>query len=78
MIEVFKTNITNRALSSEIINKLNEMFPGYQSNFDLEDCDNILRIDAGNENLNSETIIKLLHENGFAAETLPDEISIIQ
>ena len=39
-------------------------------NFDLEDCDKILRIDSPTEI--TETIIKLLQEKGFKCEELTD------
>lgn len=44
MVQIFKTNVTNKIeveLQSVILSKEN---PGYKINFDLDDCDNILRI----------------------------------
>lgn len=37
-------------------------------NFDLEDCDRILRVEA--ESISYQTIIELLNKNGFLAEVL--------
>ncbi|RZJ53077.1 MAG: hypothetical protein EOO44_09685 [Flavobacterium sp.] len=46
MIYVFKTSVdTNSKLESATI-LLNELLPDSLWNFDLEDCDNILRIDS--------------------------------
>ncbi len=75
MIEVFKTNITEVKHSMLIIRELKEKFPDYKINFDLEDCDNILRIDTGNGILDNSSIIKIVGENGFEIEILADEIS---
>lgn len=44
MVQIFKTNVTNKIeaeLQSVILSKEN---PGYKIKFDLDDCDNILRI----------------------------------
>lgn len=51
-------------LIDQIINKI----PNGDINFDLEDCDKILRIEA--ERISIETIISLLNQNGFHAEVL--------
>jgi len=70
MIYVFKTSI-NIEKEIEIIKPfLNKLLPLGSWNFDLEDCDNILRIDTLIEK--SEEIIKLLKDNGFDCEELPD------
>jgi hypothetical protein len=44
MIEVFKTNVQEVEQSILIVGKLLEHFPNSAINFDLEDCDKILRI----------------------------------
>ncbi|QSB28113.1 hypothetical protein [Flavobacterium sp. CLA17] len=49
MIYVFKTSVDTNSklkLASEL---LNELLADAQWNFDLEDCDNILRIDSETE-----------------------------
>ena len=46
MIEVFKTNIQNIKEAYFVMSQLLKRFPDYKINFDLEDCDNILRIDG--------------------------------
>ena len=44
MVEVFKTNVQSTGEAKRIVQKLSEEFPKYQINFDLSDCDKILRI----------------------------------
>ena len=69
MIEVFKTNIKTpvQALSLEAV--LKNQFAAAAISFDLEDCDNILRIDGISESDN-QIIIETLQNNGFWCEVL--------
>ncbi len=46
MIYVFKTSVDNQAKFESASALLNQLLPESQWNFDLEDCDNILRIDS--------------------------------
>ena len=46
MIFVFKTNVDSISKVKKVTPKLNMLFPNSKWNFDLEDCDNILRIDS--------------------------------
>ena len=45
IVEIFKTNVNNQQLANRIIADLIHLYPNYRINFDLEDCDNILRIE---------------------------------
>ena len=44
MVEVFKTNVQSSSEARLIIQKLAEEFPEHKINFDLSDCDKILRV----------------------------------
>jgi hypothetical protein len=68
MVEVFKTNISDNSLTKGIINKLEIKLPNSKINFDLEDCDRILRIES--ENINPIVIIEVLLKEGFKCEVL--------
>lgn len=46
MVEIFKTNIESDQEAAEILNALQFAFPDYKMNFDLEDCDKILRVES--------------------------------
>ena len=48
MVEIFKTNVRSIREAKRIIQKLAEEFPKYKINFDLSDCDRILRIQGNN------------------------------
>ena len=45
-----------------------EVFPSHKINFDLDDCDKILRMEG--ERIESEKIISLLNSNGHQCEML--------
>lgn len=49
MVEVFKTNIEREHTAAKIKLELLELFPGCKINFDLDDCDRILRIESAVE-----------------------------
>jgi len=68
MIEVFKTNVQEAAQSRMIVEKLLEHFPGSNINFDLEDCDKILRIHS--ISISKKRVIALLNADGFDCEVL--------
>ncbi len=63
MIEVFKTNVQNETDTTIIIKNIQEYFYDHKINFDLEDCDKILRIEANK--IESGKIIELLNILNF-------------
>ncbi|MEH6680243.1 MAG: hypothetical protein V7724_06820 [Sediminicola sp.] len=69
MISVFKTSVFTENDINLLRSKLEEL-PQTEWNFDLEDCDKILRIDAPTEI--SFTVIDLLKGKGFYCEELAD------
>ena len=68
MIEVFKTNIDDEQAATSILNQLVSLLPQSFINFDLEDCDKILRIQ--NCEVQIAAIVKILNQNGFECERL--------
>lgn len=70
MVEVFKTNITKQKQSRQIVEKLSQTFPKYNINFDLEDCDNILRIENPIGHVDNEGLMQCINAIGFHIEPL--------
>lgn len=68
MVEVFKTNVYEEEKSKVILQKLLEYFPENKINFDLEDCDKILRIEG--ENILPVQIMELVNAHGHECEIL--------
>jgi hypothetical protein len=70
MIYVFKISVKTKKTVRQLTPKLNNILSSSKWNIDIEDCDNILRIDSKTEI--SEQTIKLLTANGFECSKLPD------
>jgi len=67
-VDVFKTTVRRKEDAAQIVNLLQEYFPNHHINFDLEDCDKILRIEGVD---NNQTFIKnALLQQGFICEIL--------
>lgn len=71
-VEVYKTNISDQKQTIIVLQELHKRFPGYRANFDLYDCDKILRIESSRLQISNDTIVGLLNEFGYLAEPLPD------
>jgi hypothetical protein len=68
MIEVFKTNVQLISDSIHIIDIIKKQFPNYKINFDLEDCDKILRVEG--DKIASKSIVDCLNYLGYACVEL--------
>jgi len=68
MIEVFKTNIENGAIANVLAAEIGMLFPGSSVDFDLDDCDRILRIKG--HSINAQSIIDILGQRGYFCELL--------
>jgi len=67
MVEVFKTNIETNEEAVQIRNLLLELFPNCQINFDLDDCDRVLRIEG---TVSSAEVVELVKEHSYRCEVL--------
>ena len=72
MVEVFKTNVNERDHANMLINQIHKIFTDYKANFDLDDCDKILRVKSIKGVIEPSCLIDLLKKFGFHAEVLPD------
>jgi hypothetical protein len=68
MVEVFKTNIEEEELAKQLRLKLLVHFPHCKINFDLQDCDNILRVEG--KQIASEEIIEVINVHGYRCQVL--------
>jgi len=68
MVEVFKTNVQKKAQSKMLLCVLSEAFPSFKTNFDLSDCDKVLRVEG--DNMEASGIMILVKEYGFKCEIL--------
>ncbi|WP_423146702.1 hypothetical protein [Rubrolithibacter danxiaensis] len=68
MVEVFITNVRKASHAKALEALLLQHFPESSINFDLDDCDKILRIEGGN--FLTEKVEVLVKESGFMCEVL--------
>ena len=68
MIHVFKTSVTKEVDIKKLKPRIDGLTDDMKWNFDLEDCDNILRIDSSS--ISPKTIIEVLNEFNFECQEL--------
>lgn len=62
MIEIFKTNVSNERQAARVLKLLGARLPGCRFNFDLEDCDRILRAETYQGQVPVAMIIRIAEE----------------
>jgi hypothetical protein len=62
-IEVFKTNVKTQKNADRVINLIKRRLPVDKINFDLADCDKILRVEA--KEIQVQPILNLVLDSGF-------------
>ena len=67
-VEVFRTNVLEEDLARRLTTKLLALFPHYRINFDLEDCDKILRVEGAM--VSHDQIIDLVTREGYQCHVL--------
>lgn len=72
MVEVFKTNVKDFEQAEWLLDAIHGSFNNCRANFDLDDCDKILRIESSNGYIESNSIIYFLEEYGCKAQILED------
>lgn len=73
MVEIYKTNVTKVYQADYLLQKIHENFKTYSANFDLEDCDKILRIES-DKKIDSAALIHFFNTFNFCLEILPDNV----
>ena len=67
---MFKTNVNEKQQAELILKAIHHEHSCYVANFDLQDCDKILRIKAANGVVMTEPIIMLINRLGYRAVLL--------
>jgi hypothetical protein len=68
MVEVFTTSVQEQCEADKILVLLQQRFPASKINFDLHDCDKILRVEGNTVEV--EKVMMLVKENGFVCRVL--------
>ncbi|MDQ2656731.1 MAG: hypothetical protein M3Y60_04860 [Bacteroidota bacterium] len=73
-IEVFKTNVADDVQAVSIVAHIQSAFKDYTANFDLDDCDRILRVVSCGVAIDVMALLQLLKRFGFDAQVLSDDV----
>jgi|JI7StandDraft_1071085.scaffolds.fasta_scaffold695799_2 hypothetical protein len=73
IIEIFQTNVDSESIAQTILTEINNLFPELVVNFDLEDCDRILRLVTPSYDFVPK-VSAILVDSGYQCEVLPDDI----
>ncbi|SDD92337.1 hypothetical protein SAMN04487894_11652 [Niabella drilacis] len=68
-VEVFKTNVPGPPVAKVLTIKLKALLPSAKINFDLDDCDHILRVEA-RRTIDVALIRNCILYHGYEAELL--------
>ncbi len=72
IVKVFKTDVQDRISAVQIVSYLQRQFVQFKINFDLDDCDKILRIESRNGMIPETDIQRHIAIFGHYCEPLPD------
>ena len=73
MIEVFKTDVNEKDHARMLVDRIHKAFSHCRANFDLEDCDKILRVKGITGEGEIWQIVTLVKSFGWHVEILPDD-----
>jgi hypothetical protein len=71
-IEVFRTNVVKISEATRLLEMLAACLPDCSFNFDLTDCDKVLRARGKYITCYQSTIVELIKDAGYYIEILPD------
>ena len=70
IVEIFKTDVSTISDANFIIKELRRHFPSFRINFDLNDCDKILRLEAKACEIEVHQIVKIVRKLNFKIELI--------
>ncbi|WPU99215.1 hypothetical protein SNE26_24690 [Mucilaginibacter sp. cycad4] len=68
MVEVFKTNVEDPAQAAKLVGLLQKHITNSSVNFDLEDCDKVLRIEG--PDISTQLVMGILDDHGYKCQLL--------
>ena len=69
-IEIYKTNVKNKTAAKKILAEIVSKQPHYCCNFDLDDCDKVLRIENASGRIDNDLIFEILENNNHEGAIL--------
>jgi hypothetical protein len=70
IVEVFKTNVISKLAARAILVEIGTHQPEYKCNFDLEDCDKVLRIENASGRVDVNLVMEILGAKNYQCEIL--------
>ena len=71
-VEIFRTNVKSKRTAKIILEALHISLPEYHFNFDLEDCDCILRVQRNSGFFETTKIIQIVKDHNMAISLFED------
>ncbi|MDR3711225.1 MAG: hypothetical protein P4L51_00295 [Puia sp.] len=71
-VQVFRTDVPDQDAAADIVLVLKECYAHCSINFDMDDCDRILRIESPYESVEDIAVQSLLAGYGYHCEPLQD------
>ncbi len=72
MVEIFKTNVKSKRLAGKVLKSLQSHLPAFHFNFDLDDCDRILRVQTNGCPVECIKIIQIVKGHEIDISLLED------
>lgn len=69
-VEIFQTNIQNNKDAKKVILSFLHKYPLYKINIDLEDIDNVFRIETDQLGIEIENVIRYMQYLGYSCEPI--------
>ncbi|MGB3948765.1 MAG: methyltransferase type 11 [Bacteroidia bacterium] len=69
IVEVFKTSVNDADIATIITKQLLALYPSAKINFDLDDSDNVLRIE-NNSTIPPDEVMQVVEQQGCFCEVL--------
>ncbi|MCW9705535.1 hypothetical protein [Fodinibius salsisoli] len=70
-IGVYQTDVNDLSEADSILDEIRHRLPGSDASFDLDDCDNVLRIEYNAPEADSTKVVSILEDNGYQINPLP-------
>ncbi|MCW3116085.1 MAG: hypothetical protein JWM28_167 [Chitinophagaceae bacterium] len=72
MVEIFRTNVKSKRLAGKILKALRLHLPTVYFNFDLDDCDHILRVQSNGCPVECVKIIQIVKAHSIEISVFDD------
>ncbi|HKZ37375.1 MAG TPA: hypothetical protein VJ184_06985 [Chryseolinea sp.] len=68
VVEIFATNVQEISQATHLVTMLRNLFPDYLINFDLDDCDKILRVES--DKVDAKEIVKFMNSKDIQCKRI--------